>query len=72
MCVSLICQQKQYLFRSIPLYDKLQEVKVLGNVDVGTVQTEYNARMAMHYIEENHPTLPEVINLDDSDRSEEQ
>ena len=45
---------------------------MLRNVDVGTVQTEYSARMAMHTIEENHPTLPEGINLDDSDLCEEQ
>ena len=38
---------------------QLQEVKVLRNLDLDTVETEDTARMAMHNIEETNISLPE-------------
>ena len=40
---------------------QLIEVKVLRNVDLGTVETEDTARMAMHNIEESTVSLPDGI-----------
>ena len=51
---------------------QLQEVKVLRNLDLDTVETEDTARMAMHNIEETKISLPEGINLDENDLNEEQ
>ena len=51
---------------------QLQEVKVLRNLDLDTVETEDTARMAMHNIEETNISLPEGINLDENDLNEEQ
>ena len=48
----------------------LTEVKVLRNVDLGTVETEDTARLAMHNIEESIVSLPEGINLNRNDLNE--
>ena len=51
---------------------QLQEVIVLRNLDLDTVETEDTARLAMHTIEESTLSLPEGINLDGNDLNEEQ
>ena len=47
-------------------------MKVLRNLELGTVETEDTARLAMHNIEESNISLPEGINLDGNDLNEKQ
>ena len=49
-----------------------QQVKVLRNLDLDTVETEDTARMAMHNIEESNVSLPEGINWNGNDLNEKQ
>ena len=46
-------------------------MKVLRNLDLGTVETNGTARLAMHNIEESNVSLPEGINLDGNDLNKE-
>ena len=49
---------------------QLQEVKVLRNLDLGTVETEDTARLTMHSTEESNISFPEGINSYGNDLNE--